>query len=275
MENHIQPAWVALSERVYTALLALYPAEFRRDYARWMAQAFRDVTRDTYRREGSAGLALWWGSALFDLAISVIEQRRKEPLVMPKSILPDWAGRLLIAGGICLALASISQFQPGSHNSYTGIYQISIYFLGPAYLFIGLACLGLPTRYRERFEPLSRITLYVAGFGALLSMASFLMTPLISEWFWAVAMIGLILHIIGMVVFGFANITRPFIPGIRTVPLMTGILPFLMVFTSQGRAYGGTDWGGFAYLFGAGLSWFIIGYFVNREKTMAPLPAAA
>jgi hypothetical protein len=261
----------------YRALLALYPADFRRDYTGLMAQAFRDVSRDTYRRDGLAGITLWYGAALFDLAISVIEQRRKEPFVMSKSLLPAWAGKLLIAGGICLALSSFSQLQPGSHEAYTGIYQVSILFIGPAYVLIGLACFGLPTRYKAAFEPLTRITLYVAGVGALLSIVGFALTPLVNEWFWAVAMVGLILHIIAMIVFGFANATRPVLPTfVRWLPLMTGVLPFLMIFNSQGRMYGGQDWGGFVYLLGAGLAWLIMGVAINREgRVEAPQPAAA
>ena len=276
MENHIQPSWVALSERIYASLLVLYPAEFRRDYARWMAQAFRDVTRDTYRREGGAGLALWWGSALFDLAISVIEQRRKEILVMPKSVLPAWAGRLMMVGGLGLALTSVSQLQPGSHYSYTGIYQISILFVMPAYLLIGLACFGLPTRYREQFEPLTRISLYLAGFGALVLCVGFGLTPLVSEGFWAVGMIGMITHIIGMVVFGCANITRPLLPMLRVLPIITGLLPFLMVWgPPEGRTYFGIDWIALMILLCTGLVWLVMGVFVNRGQQAEAQPAAA
>jgi hypothetical protein len=67
---------IALSERLYRAMLILYPSAYRHEYGEWMVQVFRDVSRDRYRRQGRAGLAAWWCAALVDLSQTVIEQRR-------------------------------------------------------------------------------------------------------------------------------------------------------------------------------------------------------
>jgi hypothetical protein len=67
---------IALSERLYRALLILYPGEYRREYGDLMVQVFRDMSRDKYRGQGRVGLALWWCAALLDLSRTVIEQRR-------------------------------------------------------------------------------------------------------------------------------------------------------------------------------------------------------
>jgi len=275
MENRIQPLWAILSERIYRALLIFYPADFRREYACLMAQAFRDVSRDTYRREGPAGIALWWGSALFDLAISVIEQRRKESFVMSKSLLPAWAGKLLIVGGICAALSAVSQLQPGSPEFYTGVFQISFLFVGPAYLLIALGCFGLPTRYHAQTEPLTRITLYLAAVGALVTALGVSLPKLVAEWLWSVGMLGLILHVIAMVVFGLANITRPILPMVRWLPLLAGLIPFALLLGVMGRGPGSPNWGAFATLLGIGIIWLIMGFFINRERQAEPQPAAA
>jgi len=276
MENRIQPHWFSLSESVYRAMMALYPAEFRQDYAGLMAQAFRDVSRETYRREGLAGIALWWGAALFDLLISLIEQRRKESFVMSKSILPQWAGKLLMMGGICLGLSSISQLELG----IPGLYLASTWFVAPAYVLIGFGVFGLPARYREKTEPLTRITLYVASVGALAATIGFGLSSMGVEIMWAAFMIGMILHLIGMTVFGFANITRPILPMIRWLPILTGLLPFLMIYSEQMQFNSGqtdgADWIAFVCLLGAGVVWLIMGVFINRgAQAEAPQPAAA
>lgn len=64
----------ALSARVYAALLAAYPSEFRREYGREMALLFADRCRDEAAR-GRASLLRVWRGALLDLALSAPRQR--------------------------------------------------------------------------------------------------------------------------------------------------------------------------------------------------------
>ncbi len=47
---------VAFCVRLYRLLLAAYPADFRRDYAPQMDQAFRASCSDATRRHGAPGL---------------------------------------------------------------------------------------------------------------------------------------------------------------------------------------------------------------------------
>ena len=50
MKTHSQASkLLVLSERVYGALLILYPADFCYEYAQHMLQVFRDIGRDAYR----------------------------------------------------------------------------------------------------------------------------------------------------------------------------------------------------------------------------------
>lgn len=64
-----------LSRRLYGALLAAYPPEFRREFGREMALVFNDRCRDV-RRQGRAGaLALVWCEALVDLAKTAAAER--------------------------------------------------------------------------------------------------------------------------------------------------------------------------------------------------------
>lgn len=48
------------SERVYRALLLMYPEDFRRRYGPQMVQVFGDLWREERERAGLAGLALLW-----------------------------------------------------------------------------------------------------------------------------------------------------------------------------------------------------------------------
>ncbi|HOU13829.1 MAG TPA: hypothetical protein PKZ84_12005 [Anaerolineae bacterium] len=63
------------AERVYRALLWVYPADFRREYEAPMAQLFRDLCRDVYSQHGRLGLAQMWGRVLADTAIAAVIER--------------------------------------------------------------------------------------------------------------------------------------------------------------------------------------------------------
>ena len=58
------------AESLYCALLRLYPADYRREYAAPMAQLFRDLCRDAYRQHGSVGLARLWRRVLADTVVT-------------------------------------------------------------------------------------------------------------------------------------------------------------------------------------------------------------
>ena len=66
---------LAASERLYGALLALYPEAFRRRYASEMRRDFRDLSREALEEGGGAELAKAWGAAFSDLALTAFEER--------------------------------------------------------------------------------------------------------------------------------------------------------------------------------------------------------
>jgi hypothetical protein len=71
MSKHAGEKGRALSPRVYAALLAAYPSEFRRDYGREMALVFADRCRETAGRGGSLRV---WREALCDLARAAMRE---------------------------------------------------------------------------------------------------------------------------------------------------------------------------------------------------------
>ena len=74
------------SERLYRALLWLYPAQFRRTYGREMAQTFRDCYREEQGRGGSRSIARLWSIVLSDLVNSVCVEHWKASITFFKSL---------------------------------------------------------------------------------------------------------------------------------------------------------------------------------------------
>ena len=95
---------VSGSERLYRALLAAYPKEFRRAHGREMAQVFRCMCREEVVSSGSRGLARLWVRTLLDLLATAFAERAKQALgistlVGSSSTLARWGG--LAAAACC------------------------------------------------------------------------------------------------------------------------------------------------------------------------------
>src|SRR5215470_5254140 len=66
------------SERVYSALLSLYPVRFRIRFAPEMLQLFRDCCRDALEKGEVAVVVSFWILAIRDLLFSAMHERRRE-----------------------------------------------------------------------------------------------------------------------------------------------------------------------------------------------------
>jgi hypothetical protein len=252
---------IALSARVYRALLVLYPAEYRREYGWLMAQVFRDVCRESYQQNGALGVMGWWCATLFDLALTAFEQRRKVRFGMSKAALIRMSGLIFMAGGLCGALAAFSQLQPGSHYSYYGVYQLAISLLAPYYLLVGLGgfCVVLYFGEAAKASAIAQAALLGTGIGALITVIGLALTPA-NEQFWLVFMIGFITHALATLVFGFLHWRAPSVPVSRLLPLAAGVLPLIVLSGVLNNDGSGPNWGLFICLIGMGLVWMLIGY---------------
>ena len=76
------------SERLYGALLFLYPARFRVRFGGEMMQIFHDCRLDS---KDDAGIAAFWWSTLKDLLFSLPREWRMEPSFWRRE--PDYTGR--------------------------------------------------------------------------------------------------------------------------------------------------------------------------------------
>jgi hypothetical protein len=98
---------VSGSERLYRALLAAYPKEFRRAHGGEMAQVFRCMCREEVVSGGRGGLARLWVRTLWDLLATALAERIEQALgwstlVVSLSKLVRWSGLAAAAGGVLL-----------------------------------------------------------------------------------------------------------------------------------------------------------------------------
>jgi hypothetical protein len=157
---------VSGSERLYRALLAAYPKEFRRAHGREMALVFRCMCREEVVSGGSGGLLRLWVRTLLDLLASALAERIKQALgistlVGSSSKLVRWSGLAAAAGGVLLIAYGILSWVNearlyGEFTDIGGVKQGPQWALGLVYdvgylLFIGgLAGLfGLLGRARQ------------------------------------------------------------------------------------------------------------------------------
>ena len=73
---------IQYSERLYNALLSLYPAHFRIRFAREMMQLFRDCCHDALEKGQAAVVIAFWLRLSRDLCISVLRERGRD-LIRP------------------------------------------------------------------------------------------------------------------------------------------------------------------------------------------------
>ncbi len=70
----------SLSERIYAALLRLYPEEIRRDYGPDMRDVFRDHLRDARRRTGARGVLALWLRTIPDVLFTGVHEHETDML---------------------------------------------------------------------------------------------------------------------------------------------------------------------------------------------------
>ena len=258
------------SERVYRALLLLYPAEFRQRYGQPMVQLFRDVCRDAYRQGGAEALLHWWAAALFDLVQTVITEWRKVNFGMSTNKFIQWSGWLCIFGGIFFAASSLSQLQPGSQT-----YNLSIAALIPGMVFITLGLLGICLRYYRQINLFGKLALLAALVGAAIATIGWLLIITIGDSMWNVFLVGWLLYLAGHTVFGGFATTTHLLPRWNFALLIGSALPLTIAVLGLSRQSdpSGANWGAFAMLLLIGIGWMLTGWALNSQSTPSLQPA--
>lgn len=252
-----------LSERVYSALLHLYPSDFYTEYGSHMAQVFRDICRDAYQRRGGWGLITWWWAALYDFLRTVIAEHRKVSFIMSQTKFIQWSGWLCILGGVFFAASSVSQLQAGFQT-----YQLSIAALVPGMALITLGMLGIWLRYNAHIHIFGKLSLLAALIGAGIASVGWLMTLMGMGSFWYIFFMGLLLYLGGHSVFGGFAATTHLLPKWNFALLIGSALPLtIAVLGFAGRDGSGPDWGAFIMLLLIGIGWIVTGWALNSKPS--------
>lgn len=222
------------SERLYAALLHLYPQQFRAAYGEQMRLAFRDACRVAYRRHRAGGLLALWLPTMLDLFKSACAERvRQGDFAMSNTKLVAWAAPLTIVVG---ALWLVSAF--GSLAFQTGLLRneaFVVFLAFPFFLsFVPLlfALFGIRLRFQQAAGAAGRLgmTLSAAGcagllvflLGHLLLRAS---VPDGGQRMWMNHVIlGCFLSIrVGFILFGIDALRHRLLPHTNVLPLLLGL----------------------------------------------------
>jgi hypothetical protein len=263
-----------VSERAYRALLVLYPAEFRDEYGKHMAQVFRDSCRDVYRHGGAEALLQWWLAALLDLVLTVISERRKVNLTMSQSKFIHWSGWFCIFGGIFFAASSLSQLLQSPGMRSDSLYRLSLLAFVPGMTFIALGLLGIFLRYKAQLHLFGTLSLLTALIGACITAVGWLLTLAGSDNFWNVFMLGWLLYLAGHSVFGGFATTTHLLPKWNFALLIGSALPLTVLVLFGQQVTSGANWPQFAMLLLIGIGWLMAGAALNSQTAQSTQAAA-
>jgi hypothetical protein len=223
-----------VSERLYAALLYLYPKEFRVTYGREMRQTFTDACRIANRRNGAFGLFVLWFLTLLDLLKSALEERaRQGEVTMSKARLIGFAGPLTALVGSMWIMASIGEFVLLTRLANADTFW-DVFWLIPTFLsFIPLlvALIGTRLRFYRTAGSLGSfgLILSVAGCAGMIIfvLASMLISsvaPEVEQGPWAdyVMRICILILMAGYMLFGVDALRYGLLPRWNGLPLLAG-----------------------------------------------------
>ena len=148
---------VALSVKVYQALLVAYPTKFQQEYSSQMVQVFQDCCLRAVRQGGTNGMLKLWAVTILDLVQSIISEHRQKEIQMKKEMDPEairMAGWALMAGAVIFILSIISEQPMGT------ILSMMLFFGGT---------LGLRSQYGEKVGSFAKNILLI---GAVLGVVT-------------------------------------------------------------------------------------------------------
>lgn len=206
----IENPLIAISVKVYQALLILYPTRFQQEYGLHMVQMFRDCCLRTIRQGGANGMARLWAVTLFDLIQSVISEHAQKETEMKKEMRPQdirMAGGALIVGAVVFILSAISE-------------QVYGFLLSMMLLAVGI--LGLRSRYGEQVGGFgNNILLIGVILGSLTSLAGLFGAAI--DPYWALIPAGPVVLFIGLSMFGVVALYKKPLSRWNILPLLSGV----------------------------------------------------
>ena len=223
-----------MSERLYVALLYLYPKKFRAAYGQQMRLTFRDACRVAYHQNGVSGLLALWLPTLFDLLKSALEERaRQGELTMSKERLIGLAGPLTIVVGALMLVGPISDLVQLVRPPYkVALWEFFHFRTATMSLAVMLpAFIGTWLRYKESAGGLGRLGLILNVAGCvtfclalsadfLLDVLQLLEHPTGPNYAMAASIVSIL---IGHVLFGIDALRYKLLPRWNAMPLLVGL----------------------------------------------------
>jgi hypothetical protein len=230
--------WLALSTRLYQALLAIYPSEFRQAYGNPMQQLFRDCCRQALRESGAAGLLSLWMRTMLDTVQTALEEHTQRGIEMSKDKFIKLSGWAMIIGGLVTMLGWLASTRPEYEpynflrnpiDFYANAVEIPLIVTGLILLSVGFS--GLYLRYGRVSNGFGRFCL---GFGAASGVVSAIGAAGMNfnEAFWSLFFFGLTFQFLGLALFGITNLRQRTLPRWNGLPLLAGAWVPLFVLVS-------------------------------------------
>jgi len=277
-----------VSERLYGALLYLYPKQFRAAYGQQMRLTFRDACRVAYHRNGVGGLLALWLPTLLDLFKSALEERaRQGEITMSKARLIGLAGPLTILVGSVWLVASLGDLvlRTGlaSAETFVAFWSIPFFLSFVPMLF---ALIGTRLRFHQSASVLGRLglALSVAGCAGVIVfvLAHLLLSGVAPEieqrtWVNYAALVCFLSIRIGYILFGIDALRHRLLPRWNLLPLLVGSTVVLSLpFAWFGvPAFLPVQWATpFLHFAITGVCWVLLGIAMMDQKR-EPQPAAA
>jgi hypothetical protein len=242
-----------LSTRLYQALLAVYPAEFRRAYGGPMLQMFRDCSLRALRQGGNNGLLILWIRTLLDTVRTALEEHSQRGVEMSKEKFIKLSGWALMLGGFMVMLGFLASTRPEYNqfnarslaiDRYANLAEAPLIALG--LLLISAGLIGLLLRYGQAVGNFARYSLGLGALSGVISAAGAIGGAINSEgeYWWPIWFFGMIFQFLGLASFGIANLRQRSLPRWNGLPVLAGMwIPLFVFVTLLEEENGGwVDW---------------------------------
>jgi hypothetical protein len=244
------PRSLILSTRLYQALLAVYPSEFRQAYGGPMLQVFRDCTQRALRESGAAGLLSLWGRTMLDTLQTAIEEHSQRGVDMSKSKFVKLSGWALMVGGLALALGFLASTRPEYNQFDFRSLPIDQYANSAAdplmvmsMLFLAVGFIGLFLQCGQQAGGFGQVSLGLGALSGVVGAVGAIGLSIIDmEPWWSIFFFGLIFEFLGLALFGLANLRQRTMPRWNGMPLLAGLWIPLYVLVSFILEQGSGNW---------------------------------
>jgi len=218
---------VAISIKVYRALLVAYPTKFQQEYGPHMVQVFCDCCLRTVRQSGMSGMVRLWTVTLFDLAQSIVSEHLQKEIEMKKEMKPEdirKAGWMLIWGAIAFVLGAFAGIL-GEIQPFLWIVSILLLILVSLPLLV-VGILAIRNRYSEKVGGFGKnILLIGAILGPIASVIGILTMVIDSDFWtnWINPWTGHAVLLACLALFGVVALLKQPLPRGNALPIIAGL----------------------------------------------------